>query len=123
MIETIEQLLESQSRVRNEIDSRYEQQTYRFDEPLVIVNPFGMTPLSACIKFTTDDSVKVFLEIQGDIPIKREFNSLKTMSWFSLVYIRMRKIKFESPFKMKMKRSKQMRLSLKQKLYPMTIQR
>ena len=77
MIETIEQLMETQLQVRGKIDTQYQQQPYSFADPFLLVNPFGTTPFSACIKFNTNRSVKASVEIQGDIPILREFGFAK----------------------------------------------
>ena len=47
------------------IQSEYEEFVYTFEEPYIKVNPYGKTPLSALIKFPTQESVKILIRIKG----------------------------------------------------------
>ncbi|HWQ98531.1 MAG TPA: aryl-sulfate sulfotransferase [Clostridia bacterium] len=38
---------------------------YTFDQPLVVVNPYGISPLSAVVVFTTDAPANIFVHVPG----------------------------------------------------------
>jgi len=48
-----------------EIQEEYEQFVYSLEEPYVKVNPYGSTPLSALVKFPTEEKTKISIRIKG----------------------------------------------------------
>lgn len=56
-----ESMIESQK----ELEAEFIAEGYTIDEPNVIVNPYGNSPLTALIMFETEDSVSVKITIEG----------------------------------------------------------
>ena len=51
--------------ISNHIEKEYEQFVYSLEEPFLKVNPYGKTPLSALLKFPTDEETKISIRIKG----------------------------------------------------------
>ena len=51
--------------VSDNIEKEYEQFVYSLEEPYVKVNPYGKTPLSALVKFPTEEETKISIRIKG----------------------------------------------------------
>lgn len=49
---------------RFQIQKQYEEAVYTFEEPFIVVNPFKKTPLSAMMKFETDEPMQITIRIQ-----------------------------------------------------------
>ncbi len=47
------------------IQDEYEQFVYTFEEPYIKINPYGRTPLSALIKFPTDEETQISIRIKA----------------------------------------------------------
>ena len=51
--------------IKKKIQEEYENFAFTFDEPYIKLNPYGVSPLSALLKFETDDEVKISMTIKG----------------------------------------------------------
>ncbi len=51
--------------LRKLILEKYDEAVYTIEEPMILVNPFKKTPLSALMKFETPDPVEITLKIKG----------------------------------------------------------
>ncbi len=63
------------------IQDEYEEFVYSFEEPYIKLNPYGRTPLSALLKFPTDEETKISIRIKGkgETPdIVHEFDGYRT---------------------------------------------
>ena len=61
-----ESMIESQK----ELEAEFIAEGYTIDEPNVIVNPYGNSPLTALIMFETEDNVSVKITIEGKMSIQ-----------------------------------------------------
>lgn len=59
----IDKILEQQKNIEKQIEKEYSELEYTWRHPYIKVNPYGTTPLSALIKFKTDEPMKVKIEI------------------------------------------------------------
>ena len=57
--------LEAQSDMDGSIQAELATGEYTFDQPLVVVNPYGISPLSAVVVFTTDEPVNISVHVPG----------------------------------------------------------
>ena len=69
--QAVKQVLDRYSR-QKEIDeklrSEYESGGYTLDDPFVVVNPYGISPLTALVMFDTDEEVQVAVKVMGNQP-------------------------------------------------------
>lgn len=49
----------------DEINEKFYEDTYTYDNPFVIVNPYGNSPLSAYVLFTTDEPTQITYTVEG----------------------------------------------------------
>ncbi len=49
----------------SELQKEYEQFVWSLEEPYIKVNPYGRTPLSALVKFPTEEKTKISIRIKG----------------------------------------------------------
>lgn len=68
--------LTTQKQMENEINDTVAKGDFTIDEPLIIVNPFDTSPLTAIVYFETDKNGTTKVEIMGDYPITHEFDVL-----------------------------------------------
>lgn len=59
---------EKQKEMDDKLRSEYEAGGYTLDEPFVVVNPYGVSPLTALLMFDTDSAVQVELRVIGHKP-------------------------------------------------------
>ena len=59
------ELLSNQNNIDNEIFQKIESGEYSIDEPLLLVNPYDVSPLTAIIGFKTDESAEVTVTIKA----------------------------------------------------------
>lgn len=59
----INEILKKQKQIDKQIEKEYSEFEYTWRYPYIKVNPYGITPLSALIKFKTDEPEKVKIEI------------------------------------------------------------
>ena len=71
----METLLKKQREIINNIEMEYESGNYTEKNPYIVLNPFENCPLSALMKFNTDEECSITLIIEEDI--KKEFKELK----------------------------------------------
>jgi arylsulfate sulfotransferase len=57
--------LEAQSDMDGSIQAELSTGEYTFDQPLIVVNPYGISPLSAVVVFTTDEPVNISVHVPG----------------------------------------------------------
>lgn len=60
---TIDKALKIQNKIEKQIKKEYSELEYTWRQPYIKINPYGSTPLSALIKFKTDEPMKVKIEI------------------------------------------------------------
>lgn len=73
--------LNNQKVTEEEIAHKIKGNTYTLEDPLVLLNPYGLSPLSALLVFNTEDEAKVSLKIYGKdlyTTFEHEFNDYKT---------------------------------------------
>ena len=56
---------EKQKALDDRLRSEYEAGGYTLDEPLIVVNPYGIAPLTALLMFDTDSPAQVELRVVG----------------------------------------------------------
>ena len=71
----MEELLKEQKEIIKDIESRYVEGSYAESNPLIVLNPFGTCPLSALMKFQTEEECSVTILVEEDI--EKEFKELK----------------------------------------------
>ena len=71
----METLLKKQREIINNIEMEYESGNYTEKNPYIVLNPFENCPLSALMKFNTDEECSITLIIEEDI--KKEFKEFK----------------------------------------------
>ena len=71
----MEELLKKQNEIIKDIESRYAEENYTESNPLIVLNPFDTCPLSALMKFQTEEECSVTIFIEEDI--EKEFKELK----------------------------------------------
>lgn len=71
----MEELLNKQREIIENIEIKYEEGRYTESNPLIVLNPFSTCPLSALIKFRTEEECSVTVFIEEDI--KKEFKAIK----------------------------------------------
>lgn len=49
----------------DEINEKFYEDTYTYDNPFVVVNPYGNSPLSAYVLFTTDEPTQITYTVEG----------------------------------------------------------
>ena len=59
---------EKQKALDDRLRSEYEAGGYTLDEPLIVVNPYGIAPLTALLMFDTDSPAQVELRVVGHKP-------------------------------------------------------
>ena len=59
----LKKILEKQKNIERQIEKEYSELEYTWSQPYIKINPYGTTPLSALIKFKTDEPMKVEIEI------------------------------------------------------------
>jgi len=59
------EILSNQNNVDKEIFSKIESGDYKIENPLVLVNPYGISPLTAIIGFKTDKKVEVTVTVKA----------------------------------------------------------
>ena len=57
--------VENQAKVREELDAEYAKKAHGESDPFVKVDPFGTNTLSAYVRFTTEDAVRVSYTVRG----------------------------------------------------------
>ncbi|MFR2300708.1 MAG: aryl-sulfate sulfotransferase N-terminal domain-containing protein, partial [Clostridium paraputrificum] len=67
----MEELLKKQNEIIKGIESRYAEENYTESNPLIVLNPFDTCPLSALMKFQTEEECSVTIFIEEDI--EKEF--------------------------------------------------
>ena len=73
-------MLTSQQQVEGRILQEYQAGSYTIDEPLIKVDPYGVSPLSALVLFKTDKECTVRIDVLGRTPeatISHEFNDYR----------------------------------------------
>ena len=71
----MEALLKKQSEIIINIGEEYKSRDYTEENPYIVLNPFENCPLSALIKFHTDEECSITLIVEEDI--KKEFKEFK----------------------------------------------
>jgi hypothetical protein len=82
MISVIMEQVEHQSRVDERMLNQLENSTHDFNDPLVIVDPYGMSPLTALVLFKTYEPMSVSMQIAGrtdDASVGYTFYDFNTM--------------------------------------------
>lgn len=64
-IERIKQEISAQNQIDIELLSELESDSYTFEDPLVVLNPYGNSPLTAVIIYTSKEAEKVSIYIPG----------------------------------------------------------
>jgi arylsulfate sulfotransferase len=64
----IQPLVENQKQVEQEIKAAYQSDSYTFDNPLVLQDPYSAAPLTALLMFETPSPVQVSVHIPGKTP-------------------------------------------------------
>lgn len=54
-----------QSEIDNKLEAEYKSGEYSLDDPFVVVNPYGISPLTALVMFDTDEDVQVAVKVIG----------------------------------------------------------
>lgn len=54
-----------QSEIDSKLKAEYESGEYSLDDPFVVVNPYGISPLTALVMFDTDEEVQVAVKVIG----------------------------------------------------------
>lgn len=54
-----------QSEIDSKLKAEYESGEYSLDDPFVVVNPYGISPLTALVMFDTDEDVQVAVKVIG----------------------------------------------------------
>ncbi len=62
------------------IISQYQSEEYKFNNPYIVVNPYGNSPLTANLMFKTDSPAKISVEVQGLRDADNITHSFETMS-------------------------------------------
>lgn len=76
----INKILKIQRNIEKQIESEYSELDYDWRYPYIKVNPYGITPLSALIKFKTTELTKVTIIVKGsnqESDLIKEFNKFK----------------------------------------------
>lgn len=76
----INEIIKAQEKVEKKIAKEYSELEYTWRKPYIKVNPYGTAPLSALIKFKTDEPMRVTLiikekENEGDL--EKRFDEYK----------------------------------------------
>lgn len=59
------ELIKEQNSIERVIRKTYNQRTYDLRNPLVIPDPYGATPLTALVKFETEEPLKITITVEG----------------------------------------------------------
>lgn len=59
------EMLSHQEQVESEIETEFEQGEYTFQDPLVVLNPYGISPLTAIVMFRTEEPCEISVLIPG----------------------------------------------------------
>jgi len=51
--------IKEQVNIDEEINAKYEEESYTFEDPFIIVNPYNVDPLTALLKFETETPVEI----------------------------------------------------------------
>ena len=88
-----------QSEIDNKLEAEYKSGEYSLDDPFVVVNPYGISPLTALVMFDTDEDVQVAVKVIGhqveeDIGLSTGGDNiiLKNISYLFMVCMQMKKI-------------------------------
>lgn len=71
----MEELLKKQKDIEHHIETKYLENKYTEENPFIVLNPFETCPLSALMKFKTEEECSVTVFIEDDI--EKEFKELK----------------------------------------------
>ena len=52
-------------KIDDDINEKFYEDTYTYDNPFVVVNPYGNSPLSAYVLFTTDEPTQITYTVEG----------------------------------------------------------
>lgn len=71
-------ILVLQEEIAKELDSAFQAEVYTMAEPMIVLNPYGNTPLSALVAFETEESgtMEVTLQGQVDEDLVQKFSSI-----------------------------------------------
>lgn len=84
----IKKILKYQEKIDKLIEKEYSELEYSWRQPYIKLNPYGVTPLSALIKFETDNPVKVTLVIKGkkgEEDLIKEYKEYRTEHEYSIL--------------------------------------
>ncbi|UOR11461.1 aryl-sulfate sulfotransferase [Halobacillus amylolyticus] len=59
------ELINEQDSIENVINTTYSQRNYNFNDPLVIPDPYGIAPLTALVKFETEEPLEITVTVNG----------------------------------------------------------
>lgn len=82
------EILKYQEKIDKHIEEEYSELEYTWRQPYIKLNPYGVTPLSALIKFKTDDLVKITLTIKGkkvEEDLIKEYKEYRTEHEYSIL--------------------------------------
>ncbi|MGP4078047.1 aryl-sulfate sulfotransferase [Halobacillus sp. K22] len=65
LIYSDDSLMEAQNAGNDTVDETYKQRSYTLKDPLVIQDPYNRTPLTALVKFETDQPAELSMTIEG----------------------------------------------------------
>ncbi|MFV0504852.1 MAG: aryl-sulfate sulfotransferase [Lachnospirales bacterium] len=75
--------ISKQKKIEGDIISRFNSGTYNLKNPLVVVNPYGKSPLTALVMFKTDEKAEIEYIVKG----KDEYTNISnTISGFNLIH-------------------------------------
>lgn len=58
-------MLARQEQIEREIEAEFEQGEYTFQNPLVVLDPYGVSPLTAILMFRTEERCQISIKIPG----------------------------------------------------------
>lgn len=67
-IREVLQRYKQQVNIDEKLKAEYESGEYSLDDPFVVVNPYGISPLTALVMFDTDEEVQVAVKVMGNQP-------------------------------------------------------
>ncbi|SFD86728.1 arylsulfate sulfotransferase [Lentibacillus persicus] len=70
-----------QAEMDDELSAEYEDGSYSFEDPFIKLNPYGVTPLAALVKFETEEPVEIEVAVgngDGQVPIQKKWDGYST---------------------------------------------
>ncbi len=71
-------LLKEQYHYEQLLEDEYSKNKYTFENPYIKIDPYDMNPLSAIIKFRTEQPCRVAFKVLGEVPVEMKVKGFNT---------------------------------------------